>query len=93
MALHSGQTFDYLQYHLHSRSEYWSGNVGLTVIVTLFGGFQIINNIAKSKYDFLKSQSDLEKSKNDISTATGPWPICRYFFQKNLLMLQKASWK
>jgi len=46
---------------------YWSGTVGLNSSVTLFGGFQVINNIMKTKYDFLKSQSDLEKSKNDIA--------------------------
>lgn len=47
--------------------KYWSGDYGLNSTVTLFGGFQIINNIMKTKYDFLKSQSDLEKSKNDIA--------------------------
>jgi len=47
--------------------KYWEGTVGLQSSVTLFGGFQVINNIMKTKYDFLKSQSDLDKSKNDIS--------------------------
>jgi outer membrane protein len=47
--------------------KYWEGTAGLNSSVTLFGGFQIINNIMKTKYDFLKSQSDLDKSKNDIS--------------------------
>jgi outer membrane protein len=47
--------------------KYWEGTVGLQSSVTLFGGFQVINNIMKTKYDFLKSQSDLDKSRNDIS--------------------------
>jgi outer membrane protein len=64
----SGQTFDYYAVPpRYTDQNSWSGNLGLSSNVMLFGGFQVINNILKSKYDYLKSQSDLEKSKNDIS--------------------------
>lgn len=64
----SGQAFDYYSTPPQYKDQKsWSGNLSLNSNVTLFGGFQIINNIMKSKYDFLKSQSDLDKSKNDIS--------------------------
>jgi outer membrane protein len=62
----AGQTFDYFQSKYRNQN-YWSGNLGLNSSITLFNGFQILNNIQKSKYDFLKSQSDLDRSKNDIS--------------------------
>jgi outer membrane protein len=62
----SGKDFDYFKSEYVDQN-YWSTNLGLSSNVTLFGGFQAINNIMMAKYDFLKSQSDLEKSKNDIS--------------------------
>lgn len=63
-----GNTIDNsLEIPRYVNQKYWDGTFGLHSSVTLFGGFQVINNIIKTKYDFLKSQSDLEKSKNDIS--------------------------
>jgi outer membrane protein len=47
--------------------DYWSGDMGLNGNLTLFSGLQTYNNILKSKYDYLKSQADLEKSKNDMA--------------------------
>jgi len=54
----AGKTIDYstLEY---INETYWAGTMALNSSVTLFGGFQIINNIMKTKYDFLRSQSDL----------------------------------
>ncbi len=62
----SGKSIDYAKFEYVDQN-YWSGSGGLSSNLTLFGGFQVINNIMKTRYDFLKSQSDLEKSKNDIS--------------------------
>jgi outer membrane protein len=63
-----GKTIDYSStVPRYINETYWSGTMGINSSVTLFGGFQAINNIMKTKYDFLKSQSDLEKSKNDIA--------------------------
>jgi len=62
----SGQTYDFFTSR-YKEQNYWSGNGGINSNVVLFGGFQTINNIMKSKFDYLKSQSDLDKAKNDIS--------------------------
>ena len=40
---------------------------GLSSTTTLFAGFQNINNIRKSNYDYLASRYDAEKIANDIS--------------------------
>ena len=44
-----------------------NNNFGVSSSVTLFGGFQNVNNIRKSKYDYLASKYDAEKIANDIS--------------------------
>ncbi|HEX2395799.1 MAG TPA: TolC family protein [Bacteroidales bacterium] len=62
----SGQTYDYFESQYKDQN-YWSGSLGIGSNMTLFGGFQIVNNIMKTRFDYLKSQSDLERSKNDIS--------------------------
>lgn len=62
----SGQSFDYFKTSYVDQNV-WQGIVSLNSSVPLFQGLQNYNNILMSKYEFLKSQSDLEKSKNDIS--------------------------
>lgn len=44
-----------------------TNNFSLSSGVTLFNGFQNINNIRKSNYDYLASQYDAEKVANDVS--------------------------
>ena len=44
-----------------------NNNFGFSSSVTLFSGFQNINNIRKSNYEYLASKYDAEKIANDIS--------------------------
>ncbi len=44
-----------------------NNNFGASTSVTLFAGFQNINNIRMSNYDYLASKYDAEKIANDIS--------------------------
>jgi len=44
-----------------------NNSFGLSSSVTLFNGFQKINSIRKSNYDYLASKYDAEKIANDIS--------------------------
>tara|TARA_B100000900_G_scaffold305249_1_gene263905 strand:+ start:4493 stop:5803 length:1311 start_codon:yes stop_codon:yes gene_type:complete len=44
-----------------------NNNFGISSSVTLFAGFQNVNNIRKSNYDYLASKYDEEKIANDIS--------------------------
>ena len=44
-----------------------NNNFGLSTSVTLFAGFQNVNNIRMSNYDYLASKYDAEKIANDIS--------------------------
>ena len=44
-----------------------NNNFGVSSSVTLFAGFQNVNNIRKSNYDYLASRYDAEKIANDIS--------------------------
>lgn len=44
-----------------------NNSFGLSSSVTLFNGFQNINSIRKSNYDYLASKYDAEKIANDIS--------------------------
>jgi outer membrane protein len=85
----AGKSFDYFD-SKYKDQNYWSSNFGLNSSVTLFGGFQIINNILKSKYDLLKSQSDLEKSKNDISLQLA-LDYLQILFTKELLDVSKSK--
>jgi outer membrane protein len=85
----SGQTFDYFSSQ-YTNQNYWSSNWGLNSNVLLFNGFQTWNNIAKSKYNFLKSQSDLDKSKNDISTQLALGYL-QVLFTKELLEVAKSK--
>ncbi len=52
--------------------------------------FRPWNNIARSKYNFLKSQSDLDKSKNDISTQLALGYL-QVLFTKELLDVAKSK--
>ena len=85
----SGQTFDYFSSQ-YTNQNYWSSNWGLNSNILLFNGFQTWNNIAKSKYNFLKSQSDLDKSKNDISTQLALGYL-QVLFTKELLDVAKSK--
>ena len=44
-----------------------NNNIGLSSSVTLFSGFQNVNNIRKSNFDYLAAKFDSEKIANDIS--------------------------
>lgn len=44
-----------------------NNNFSLSTSVTLFNGFQNINNIRKNNFDYLSSKYDAEKIANDIS--------------------------
>ena len=44
-----------------------NNNFGLNSSVTLFNGFQNINNIRKNNFDYLSSKYDAEKIANDVS--------------------------
>lgn len=44
-----------------------NNNIGASASVTLFAGFQNVNNIRMSNYDYLASKYDAEKIANDIS--------------------------
>lgn len=44
-----------------------NNNLGISTSMTLFSGFQNVNNIRKNNYDYLASQYDTEKVANDIS--------------------------
>jgi outer membrane protein len=85
----SGKTIDYSKFQYVDQN-YWSGNANLSSSVTLFGGFQIVNNILNTKYKFLKSQSDLEKTKNDIALniALG---YLQVLFSKELVDVAKSK--
>jgi outer membrane protein len=64
----SGKTLDNSQdIPTYVNKNYWSGNVGVGSDMTLFSGLTILNDIKQKKYKFLQSQSDLEKTKNDIA--------------------------
>jgi outer membrane protein len=85
----SGQTFDYFSSQ-YTNQNYWSSNWGLNSNLLLFNGFQTWNSIARSKYNFLKSQSDLDKSKNDISTQLALGYL-QVLFTKELLDVAKSK--
>jgi outer membrane protein len=83
----SGRAFDYYADPPRYRDQNsWYGTGGLRSSVTLFNGFQIINGIVKSRYDFLKSQSDLEKEKNDIQIQLA-LAYMQVLFSKELLQV------
>jgi outer membrane protein len=87
----SGQAFD--QFSVPPRFQdqnTWYGDASLRSNVTLFGGFQIINSIIKAKYDFFKSQSDLEKSKNDIQLQLA-LAYLQVLFTKELVEVSKSK--
>ena len=44
-----------------------NNNFGVSSSINLFAGFQNVNNIRKSNYDYLASRYDAEKIANDIS--------------------------
>jgi outer membrane protein len=85
----SGQTFDYFSSQ-YTNQNYWSSNWGLNSNILLFNGFQTWNSIAKSKYNFLKSQSDLDKTKNDISTQLALGYL-QVLFTRELLDVAKSK--
>jgi outer membrane protein len=67
-SFNSGKTLDNIQSPpVYVTSSFWGGGVGLSSDLTVFSGLTIINDIKQKKYKFLQSQSDLEKTKNDIA--------------------------
>jgi len=87
----SGQTFDYFTTKYKDQN-YWMGNLSLSSNITLFGGFQVINNILKSKYEFLKSQSELERSKNDIALQLA-LAYLQVLFSKELVEVSRSKYE
>ena len=51
----------------YTNNEVRSNNFSLNSSVSLFDGFQLQNSLRQSKLNYLSSQHDLEKIKNDIS--------------------------
>ncbi len=68
-----------------------SDNYGISSSVTLFNGFQKINNIKKSKFDMLASLQDLEKVKNDISLNVATAFLTILFNQELLKIAQDQT--
>jgi outer membrane protein len=60
--------------------------------LNLFSGFQTINNIAREKYLFLKSEKDIEKTKNDITLAIAA-AYLQILFNKELLEVSKSQYE
>lgn len=86
-----GKTLDYsTEIPSYVNTNYWYSNMGISSSVTLFGGFQAINNIMKSKYDFLKSESDLETSRNEIALQLALGYL-QVLFSKELLEVAKSK--
>jgi outer membrane protein len=64
----SGKTIDNSkEIPRYVNESYWSGNMGVNSNLNVFAGLTILNDIKQKKYKFLQSQSDLEKTKNDIA--------------------------
>jgi outer membrane protein len=64
----SGKTIDNSkEIPRYVNENYWSGNMGVNSNLNIFSGLTILNDIKQKKYKFLQSQSDLEKTKNDIA--------------------------
>lgn len=61
-----GRSLDYTSYTYLDKTA-WNGNFGLSAQSTLFGGFNVRNNISKNKLDLQAALQDLDKTKNDIS--------------------------
>jgi outer membrane protein len=85
----SGQTYDYFE-SKYKNQNYWSSNWQLNSSFVLFNGLQTVNNIAKSKYDFLKSRSDLDKAKNDMSMQLA-LAYLQILFTKELLTVSEKK--
>jgi outer membrane protein len=77
-------TYDYV----NSTADGYSVSTGLN----LFSGFQTINNIAKEKYLFLKSEKDIEKTKNDITLAIAA-AYLQILFNRELLEVSKSQYE
>ncbi len=77
-------TYDYV----NSTGDRYSISSGLN----LFSGFQTINNIAREKYLFLKSEKDIEKTKNDITLAIAA-AYLQILFNKELLEVSKSQYE
>lgn len=64
----SGKTIDNSkEIPRYVNESYWSGSMGVNSNLNVFAGLTIWNDIKQKKYKFLQSQSDLEKTKNDIA--------------------------
>jgi outer membrane protein len=64
----SGKTIDNSkEIPRYVNESYWSGSMGVNSNLNVFSGLTILNDIKQKKYKFLQSQSDLEKTKNDIA--------------------------
>lgn len=48
-------------------SKVLSQNFGISADINLFSGFQNINSIKQSRYDYLASKFDVDKMRNDVS--------------------------
>lgn len=80
------ETYSYV--YENSTSDGYSISTGLN----LFSGLQTINNIAKEKYLFLKSEKDIEKIKNDITLAIAA-AYLQILFNKELLEVSKSQYE
>lgn len=85
----AGQTYDYFE-SKYKNQNYWSSNWQVNSNFVLFNGLQTINNISKTKYDFLKSRSDLDKAKNDMSMQLA-LAYLQILFTKELLTVSQKK--
>jgi outer membrane protein len=85
----SGQTIINNQL-VDTKSKYWSGIASLNSSVTLFNGFQTINDILQKKYLFLQSQSDQKKNENDVSIELANGYL-QVLFDKELFEVAKSK--
>jgi len=61
-----GRTLDQTTY-IYFNQETNQGNMGLDANMTLFGGLKNLNQVKRDKIDFLVSQYDADKMRDDIS--------------------------
>ncbi len=67
-----------------------SDNFYLSSSITLFNGFQLLNNIKKSKLDLMSSEYEVEKMKNDISLNVAT-AYLQVLYSKELLEIAKQQ--
>jgi len=68
------------------------GSMGVRSELTLFKGLRNFNSMKQSKYSFLSSKEDLEKTKNDITLQIVNYYL-QILFDKELLDVSKSQYE